>query len=771
MAKNYRFMKKRIVFAIHLMGFSGIIAQVLLLRELLITFQGNELSIGIILANWLILEALGAFLLGKKIEHRKNKIGMFVVIQLLFSVSLIAAVYFSRTLKGIIGVTHGEALGILPMFFSSFFVLLLVSFTHGALFTFCCSIYNSTIKTSQSATSIGKVYIYETIGTLIGGIAFTYLLIPHFHSVKIGVGIAILNLIMCPVLLGQFWRAPQKFTKILGYVSSGFLLLSCLVLFTNGADYIQRFSISKQWAEQNVLHYENSIYGNVVVTKREEQYTFFSDGIPIITTPTPDIAFTEEFVHLPMLFHPAPKEILIISGGAGGIINEALKHPVTRIDYVELDPLILKVVRKYSTPLTDTELSSPELKIHYVDGRFFTKKTQNKYDLILIGLSNPQDLQVNRFFTKEFFLLAKSRLKEKGILVINLPGSLTYLGEELKNLNRCILNTLKDVFLNIKIIPGDGVNLYLASQSEEISLIEYKELIQRLYKRGIEVNLLTAHHIEYKLHPRWSDWYMRSMEHGTERINKDFHPLGLFYSLSYWNALFSPHFRRVIRYLEKVSLRMFLIVLIVLTLLFFSIRIKIKGISKASIPLCIMSTGFAGMLFDLVLIFAFQILYGYVFYWIGIIVSALMFGVACGGQIATSLLERIKKDFILFSGIEISIIVFSIILPLIFLKADLFSSGPILFLLLSFFSGLLIGLEFPLANKIHLSLKSKPEFSRTAGLLYGADLFGGWLGGILGGIVLLPTLGLSGTCIVVFMFKLSTFIILIGSAPTFRKKM
>jgi len=586
-------MKKRIILAVIIMGFSGFVAQILLLRELLITFYGNELSIGIILANWLILEALGAFLLGRLIEHQRRKVELFVGVQLLFSLVFPVAIYLSRTLKGIMGVTAGEALGIVPMLSSSFLILLLVSLTHGALFTFSCSIYNSIARNSQGATAIGKVYILETIGTLVGGIVFTYLLIPYFHSVQIGLGIAGLNILMCVILLGQFWRNTQRLTKILGYVSVALFALFILMLSTNGADTIHRLSIARQWKGQNVIHYENSIYGNVVVTAREEQYTFFSDGIPVITTPTPDIVFVEEFVHLPLLYHPAPKEILIISGGAGGIINEVLKYPVKRIDYVELDPLLLELVKKYSTPLTDTELASPRVNVLHLDGRYFMNKTQNTYDVILIGLSNPQDLQVNRLFTKEFLLLAKSRLKQEGIVVINLPGSLTYIGEELKNLNRCILNTLQDVFPYIKIIPGDGVNLYLASQSEEISTISHRELTQRLSERELGVSLLTSFHIEYKLHPRWIDWFMQSIEHGTDKINKDFHPLGVFYSLVYWNALFSPHLQGLFRYFERIRLQLFLIVFIVFTLLFLAVRIRFKGISKVSIPLCITTTGFA----------------------------------------------------------------------------------------------------------------------------------------------------------------------------------
>ena len=54
------------------------------------------------------------------------------------------------------------------------------------------------------------------------------------------------------------------------------------------------------------------------------------------------------------------------------------------------------------------------------------------------------------------------------------------------------------------------------------------------------------------------------------------------------------------------------------------------------------------------------------------------------------------------------------------------------------------------------------ELSGTAGLLYGADLFGGWIGGIVGGVILLPVLGLSGACMVVVMLKLSSSLSLLA---------
>ena len=135
-------MKRRLVFAILVMGFSGIVVQILLLREFLVVFSGNELAIGIILANWLILEAFGSLFVGKRVEHLKEKLERFVGLQLLFSLCLPLAVYSTRILKDFIGVIPGEGLGMIPILYSSFLIFAPLSITHGALFAFGCKLYS-----------------------------------------------------------------------------------------------------------------------------------------------------------------------------------------------------------------------------------------------------------------------------------------------------------------------------------------------------------------------------------------------------------------------------------------------------------------------------------------------------------------------------------------------------------------------------------------------------------------------------------------------------
>lgn len=758
-------MKSLLVIAIFIMGFSGLVAQMLLLRELLIVFSGNELSIGIILANWLILEAFGCFFLGKKAENIKYKLETFAVITILFSLFLPVAVYLTRILKIILGVSIGESIGFLPMLYSSFLILLPVSVSHGVLFPFSCKIYS--MFSTHDAASIGKVYVYETIGTIFAGIVWTYLLIPYFHAFQIAVGLAIINFLILILLLASYVKQGRAI-KPLFAICALLLFLFAYGFSAGGADTLHQLSIKNQWKDHNLVHYQNSIYGNICVVERENQYIFFLDGVAELITPIPDMASVEEFVHLPLLAHPDPQNVLILSGGVGGVISEILKHPsIELVEYVELDPLLLELVRKFSTPLTDKELTDRRVGVNHTDGLLFIKRTQNKYDVILVGISNPSDLQTNRFFTKEFFQLVDKRLTAEGILVITLPGSLAFINEELKNLNSCIFHTLKSVFSTVKVFPGGGTNLFLASKSKEDFSLDRPLIINKLDERNIKSEVLVPWYIEQKLHPGWQDWFSQYLQGGTSKINYNHKPLAVFYSISYWNALFAPYMAWFFRVVEKVELWMFGALFICFLILFFWLRPEKKSLFGSGIPLCIATTGFTGMLVDLALIYTFQSIYGYVFYWIGLLVTAFMTGAAAGAMIITEFLSRLKNYLNLFLKVDLAIICLCFGLPFIFLILLLSPYWETvgvsvflktLFLGISFISGMLTGAQFPLASKLYL--KENTNFSRTAGLIYASDIIGGWLGGVVGGVILLPVLGLFGSCVVAVLLKVSSFFIL-----------
>ncbi len=777
-------MRKKIIWAVIIMGFSGLVAQIVLLRELMIAFLGNELSIGVILANWLMLESAGAFFLGKKISQARSKRFWFILVTMLFSLLFVAAIHAARVFKGFLPLVPGEGLGLPAMFYVSFLILLPVSLLHGALFTAGCKLYaihsnasESRLKgTASGAVSIARVYIFETLGTIAGGVLLTYLLIPYLHSFQIACVLAFLNIGICALLMEPFWKSGlPMFRRAASLASLAMLLLIVAVLAGPAADRMNRSSVEQQWENQQLLHYQNSHYGNIVVVERAGEYTFFSDGVPVITTPNPDIVFMEEYVHFALLSHPSPQKVLILSGGAGGVINEVLKHRPERIDYAEVDPLIPQVIRQFPTPLTEKEFQDERVHIKDVDGRFYLKRTTHTYDVIFSGFSDPSTLQSNRFFTREFFALAHQKLTSDGMLVIAIPGSLTYISPELADLNAVVYNTLQAVFPSVRIIPGDGTNLYIASPAQNIMPTGHEPLIESLHERLLPLSLITPAYLEYRLHPRRLQWFYAQMEGSTEAVNRDFKPVGVFYSLVYWNEKFSPDFNRFFKLGGQLSIYTVLGFILAFSVVFSAMATRTRRPLKPALGFCIFTTGFAGMLFDLVLIFAFQVLYGYIFYWLGLLVTAFMAGVMVGSLRMTAYMKKKSTALPALIKLEVVLVVFALLLPLVFLHAGSLLAHTwfdyslrLLFLVLSFFSGVLVGAEFPLANKEYLRIA--PDLGGTAGLLYSADLMGGWLGGMIGAVVLLPVLGLYQSVVALALLKICSVALLIISSKSANRK-
>ncbi|MEA3328118.1 MAG: spermine synthase [Candidatus Omnitrophota bacterium] len=739
-------MRRAFISAIVISGLSAMVAQILLLRELLIVFRGNELNVGIILANWVALEAAGALFLGRIVDKIKDRLKGFIWLLLVFSISFPVVLYLCRTLKEILNITVGAELGFGWIFSLSFLILLPLSFSHGGLFTFGCRIYHSPV--SQPGRSIGRVYAWETLGSIFGGLAFTCFFVRHLNSFQTVLIISLLNLFLCLILL-NFKIPPDRFLKSLTAV----FFIACLYLvFSPGAEKIHQFSINKQWRKFQLLDYQNSIYGNVAVTRRCGQHSFFFNGVPVLTVPYPDAAFIEEFGNIPLLFHPRPRNILIINSGAGGVINEILKHPIKNIDYLELDPLILEMIRKYPVSLTEKELIDQRVNVKNLDGRRFVEETTDTYDLILIGITEPSDLQKNKLFTEEFFSLTKKRLRKKGILAFTLPGSLSYLNPQLRDVNSCIFNSLKKIYPFVRVIPGDN-NLFLASKNEDILKAGPELLVERIGCRKLKTNLLSLSYLRYRFGARRLGWFLDTLKSATGKTNKDFRPLAVFKYSSFWNTRFSPQMEKVFSALEKINLKVISALILALSAAIYLAYSLSRRFKKVSVAFSIFTTGFFGMLINLILIFGFQIRYGCLYYQIGLLLTAFMSGIALGSIFITNSLSRIKRNFLVFLILEFLVILLAVVLPLVIAKF----SKPF-FLAFCFMTGLAVGSQFPLANKMYLG--AADETGSGAGFLYGSDLFGGWLAGMLGGVVLLPVLGLVKTCLVVIILKFASLAIL-----------
>ncbi|MDD5496729.1 MAG: hypothetical protein PHP46_06495, partial [Candidatus Omnitrophica bacterium] len=600
-------MNRRLYLALMLMGFTSLAAQTLLIREFFITFNGNELTIGIVLANWILLAALGSSIGNRFARKAVRPIFSYSLLQVGITLYLPISIFLIRTIKNIIHLPPAEGVGIFAIVSASFLIPSVLGILTGLQFPFGCRILRDV--SARPLESAGIVYILESIGFIIAGAAITYLLIPRLDSFSIVLFAGLLNTLSASFLLKNE-RSPGAFTKFFQAVAA-FLAVLIIISFFGPASRVQHYSLKEQWRGRNLLDYGNSVYGNLAVTKNADQYTFYSNGLPIIVTPLPDIAPTEDLVHFTMLSHPGPKEVLLIGGGAGGMIHEILKYPVERLTYIELDPTLIKLVKEYPTDLTNEELDDKRLETIYMDGRRFLKTTKRHYDIVIVNLPIPSTLQLNRFYTKEFFENVRSSLKDNGIFAFRLLGSLSYLSPELRDLNGSILNTLKDVFFPV-VIPGYS-NIYLASK-RELNIVP-ELLLKRLEEKGIHTKIFNKLYLEDRLNPEWLKWFNRSLSgYTTLRKNSDLRPIGTYYAVSYWNSLFSPRFQTLVRTWAKIKFLPLLLALAICGALLSAITLFIPQPKKYSTGLAILSPGFTGMSLNLILIYAYQSFYGFVFY-------------------------------------------------------------------------------------------------------------------------------------------------------------
>lgn len=761
-----------------LMGLGFTVTQGLLVRELLVVFFGNELSIGLILGSWLVLEAVGSGLLGRLVSRWKGQTTSFATLQVLFALFLPLCLYLVYSCRDILGATPGEGISLASVFLSPFLILAPLALVDGAMFAFGCRAYSH--LTGDEVASLGLVYVLEAVGAVAGGIIFTYVCIPFLYSLQTVLVLSCLNLASAALLLGSAGSVTAKRLPTIPGLIAVLVLLACFLglLLSPLTEEVQGWATRRQWAGHNLVYSENSVYGNIAVVQREEQYTFYADGIPILSAPVPDVVLVEEMVHLPLLFIDEPRHALVLGGGVGGVIHELGKYTWQRIDYAELDPVLIKAVRRFPTLLTSMELSHPRVKVEHVDSRLLVRmmtwgvapRPEEGYDLVIVNLPYPSTLQLNRLYTVEFYQMVQEIMAEEGILVIGCPGTLTYMSAELRDLNSVVYHTLQQAFPYVRPIPGD-VTLWLASSAGELSTTPARILSERWEGRGLETQLLTASYVNLVLGQQRLDWFWKSLgvelHGGKEVVNRDLHPVGLLYGLSYWNARFAPYLARVFAFAGRLTLsHLSLLILGCGLILLAMVKLAPRG-RDVVVPIAVATTGFAGMTADLINIFAFQILCGLVYHWVALFVTAFMAGVTLGGLLMTRRLAGITRARCTMLKLELALVLYWALVPVILIA---FSSrlahsagfvalqGTLLFM--NGLAGFLVGSQFPLANKMWLGGREG-----LRGALYACDLGGAFAGSVVVSVILVPVLGILKTCLLAAVLKLASLLLVTAMPP------
>ncbi len=683
-------------------GISSVVTQLLTIRELLTQFQGNEIIIALILFNWLILGGLGT-LLARVSTRRVGRAtaGNLAWMSLVLSGFAILQIHAIRLLRNVVFI-QGTSVGFYPTWLFTFGVITPYCLLLGFVLPYSLFV----IRGKQAGYPAARIYIADNIGDLSGGALFSFALVYLVSPLQ-----AIL-LAHLPLLAAVYLLFPVS-KRHRPSVFSSLGLVVVVLLVGVGLEKKSLAPIAGQ-----LVYYGESRYGRIEVHRDQDQQTLFEDGVPIFSSQNQSLA--EEIVHYPLAALDPLRHVLLISA-QGGVMGELKKYQLKSVDYVELDPAVSDIQFRFG--LLE---KIPGLTVIHQDGRAYLVATDKIYDAIIVNLPEPGTFQINRFYTRRFFDLARKHLADSGVLSFSMEGYDNFLAEPQRQKLSSLYNTVKAHFKNILLLPGQKVFFLCSNRplTADIPAALAHRDIATDYISGFFYGNLTEQRIQY-LNQRLDP---------STPVNTDTAPYLMRLMFSQWFAKF------------KTSPLGFFLVLALLA------GIYLLQISREEYVL--FSTGCLTMGSEILVIFAFQIFFGYIYLQIGIIVTVFLAGLLPGAWLGNKLKQPAKQVLVLTDGLLIAILIMFILAVVGF--GDRL---PVSFyLIFGFAVSLVCGFQFPVA--LFLRGSGNAAAART----FSADLMGAACGTLLTSVVLIPYTGILPAAGVLIGLKLAS-LVLIGTRP------
>ena len=701
--------RRVVILAIVAVGVSSIVTQLVLMRELFTVFSGNELVLGVVLGVWLLTTGLGATV-GAWLSRARRPLTVLFWCQVAVALLPIGTLVAARVLPDEVFV-RGAEIGLLETLTSTTVLLLPYCLSAGAALT-----VGSHLLGGDDPASVGSVYVADDVGAIAGGVLYSFILVYFAGHVDALMLVAVLNLAGA-ALVGWFARRRALVAGALG-----------VGLATSGAHLAvdtDLATLEVQHHGARIVHHAYSAFGHVVVTERAGQLDFIESGVALCSSQAQ--AHAEQVAHLALAQRPGARRVLLVGGGISGSAREILRWPVSRVDYVELDPELLAAALRY---LPD-RVVDPRLSLRVDDGRRFLQRAPpGSYDVVILDLPDPVTAQLNRFYTEELFRVARAALTSDGLLALSIGHYENYVSDDLGTQLSTVHRTLRRVFPHVVVVPLGDVTVLASSGPVEYDVTH--ELATELERAGIT--------------PEWTTPAMLAVDLGPDRrldveralvadgpVNRDLYPVLYFQTIRAWLGR------------SGSSLSWAPLIAVAWLALYLA---RAGPVSTA-----IFSVGFGAAALEVVVLLGFQIVHGFVYRQLGLMITVFFVGLALGASVANRWLGPHARTALV--GVLGVTVLGALALPVVLQSLVTLGGGTshgerwdtlsafVVFPGLILVLGTLVGAAFPVAARLDFR-----GAAPTAARLYTADFLGAAAGALLAGTVALPLLGVTGVCLV-----------------------
>ena len=727
-----------------LYGLTCILGQVLSLRELTVAFHGNELVYGAALAAWLLLVALGSGPLGRFAARRRPGVPAFALSLAASGALVPLTILLIRMARWYVVGRTGVAASFGHMLAVTLLALAPLCITLGLFYALACSVAMRVAAPDEPPASVAtRVYVFESLGIFLGGMAFMFVLASLLDALLIGCTVAAVN---CLAAIALWWHGDRRATPW-GWAFLPLFAGFVAMLATPAGRIVDFVSQTSRFPGRTLRASFDTPYGRVDVAENKGQTEFYQNGV--LSGATHMDAATEEAVLPGLLAHPRPRRVLLIGGSVTGALDKILSLSDVEVECVELDPAIIAAARRYMRTANARSLRSDRAHlITNTDARRFIKARRNRYDVIISMAPNPSSGLINRFYTREFFLEARRALRPGGVLALRLDGAPDYMSAPHRTLAATVYRTLGAAFGAVAALPSGHAIHFLATATAEPHSLHGALLVQRLNARRLEPKWLTANELMEMTQPLAVTRLLSTLKTTDVRsLNTDLHPLAYTHALRLWADAFQMRAKGLLDRALRLNLPQVMLGIVGATfLLALALAVTRRRLTLGVAAVRVYS-GAAGFMLELVLLFAFQSFFGTTYGWISILFAAFMVGATLGAAAANRFQASPREVRVLMAlQIALGLLAAALIPACRALGAGGHSAAPIAIPLLNLLAGALVGAQYPVSvSACTRVVADASNRARIAARLYALDLAGACAGALIGGAILIPVLGIANT--------------------------
>ena len=747
-----RLPSRRAVFvAIAVLGAYSQIVQALLIRESLVVFYGNEVSLGAFYGSWLLWIALGSLALLRWRERPwvRRPLPLLRALLLVLPLLLAAQIVGLHAVRWLLDVSPTQFVPLGQLFAALALATLPSSAVIGLAFPLASRALRWLAARGGDAAVVRDVswlYVAEAAGALGGGVLFTFVLI-HWFGVWRTLGLVGVALAWTVHALTPQARRPLR-AALAGLALAALALLATPLARPVG-QAMERLRFATLQPGLTLLDAVETRYGHRAIARLGNQYSLVVDGHIAASFPLPR-ATAQAAAYFYSQTRGA-RRVLLFDGLASGLAAELLRYPVQRLDVVlEPDRRAFDMLRPYLPPATRRALRDPRLHLHFADGRHFANRlpADAGYDLVLVPEAVPTSAYANRYFTVEFYRHLARAMPPEGVFCTQVSSASNYLGSEVRSYTGSVFHTLRRVFPRVALRPGDEV-VFCASRRPDVVSEDPAVLAARYRAVPLAERRFPPEGFQALLPAGRVAWLHRRLAAEAGEINTDATPVTYYLNMLLWGRFSASWVVGALEALRHLGPGPYLVPFAVFLLLWMGHHAaagtpRPRPIRQAA-TLALVVLGLVAMAVQLTLLFSYQSHVGYIFSRIALLNGLFMSGLALGaGGVGQRLARSPRADAhlaMLLAAVAGALWALPALLARLGDGPGGWQEGAYLALCLT--AGLLTGIGFPLG--VAAAQRDTGEVVATAGLTEAADHLGGALGGLLTGALLVPLLGVAGT--------------------------